>query len=252
MMVFVGFGQCGLIVVLLKVGKIMLLKEIVNSIMINQFDVELIVFLIDERLEEVMDIECFVVGDVVSLMFDEVLENYIKVVEFVLEWVMCFVEYKKDVIILMDSIICLVCVYNFVILFSGCMFFGGIDLAVFYCLKCFFGVVRNIEEGGSLIILVMVFVDMGFWMDDVIYEEFKGMGNMEFYFDCFFVERWIFLVIDICCLGIWKEELFVLKEYFDCLWVICKLMFDFLDFVEKFMRKMKKMKMNQEFFDLIN
>lgn len=201
-------------------------------------------FLIDERLEEVIDIECFVVGDVVSLMFDEVLENYIKVVEFVFECVMCFVEYKKDVIILMDSIICFVCVYNLVILLSGRMFFGGIDLVVFYCLKCFFGVVRNIEEGGSLIIFVMVFVDIGLCMDDVIYEEFKGIGNMEFYFDCFLVECCIFLVIDICCLGMCKEELFVFKEYFDCLWFICKMMFDLFDFVEKFMRKMKKIKIN--------
>lgn len=221
----------------LKVGKISLLKEIVYSVIINYLEVELIVFLIDECLEEVIDIECFVKGDVVSFIFDEVLENYIKVVEFVLECVMCFVEYKKDVIILMDSIICLVWVYNFVILLSGRILLGGIDLVVFYRLKCFFGVVCNIEEGGSLIILVIVFVDIGLCMDDVIYEEFKGIGNMEFYLDCLLVECRIFLVIDICRFGICKEDLLILKEYLDKLWGICKIMCDILDFVESFLCK---------------
>lgn len=214
----------------------MLLKEIVNSIIMNYFDVELIVFFIDECFEEVMDIECLVDGDVVSFIFDEVSENYIKVVEFVFECVMRLVEYKKDVVILMDSIIRFVCVYNLVILLSGCILLGGIDLVVFYCLKWFFGVVCNIEDGGSLIILVIVLIDIGFCMDDVIYEEFKGIGNMELYLDCLLVEKCIFFVIDICCLGICKEELLILKEYLDYLWVICKLMVDVFDFVEKFLK----------------
>lgn len=134
------------------------------------------------------------------------------VVELVLDWVMCLVEDKWDVVILMDSIICLVRVYNLVVLFSGWILSGGIDLAVFFKFKWFFGAVRNIEEGGSLIILVMVLVDIGSWMDDVIYEEFKGIGNMEFYLFCELVECCIFLVIDIKKLSMWKEELLMILE----------------------------------------
>lgn len=127
----------------------------------------------------------------------------------VIEKVKCFVEYKKDVVILFDLIICFVCVYNMVIFLLGKVFIGGVDVNVFYKLKCFFGVVCNVEEGGSLMIIVIVFIDIGFKMDEVIYEEFKGIGNMELYFNCKIVEKCVFLVIDFNCLGICCEELFI-------------------------------------------
>lgn len=132
----------------------------------------------------------------------------------VIEKVKCVVEYKKDVVILLDFIICFVCVYNIVIFVLGKILLGGVDVNVLYCLKCFFGVVCNVEEGGSLIIIVIVFVDIGLKMDEVIFEEFKGMGNMELYFFCKIVECCIFLVIEFNCFGICKDDLLMsFEEY---------------------------------------
>lgn len=127
----------------------------------------------------------------------------------VIEKVKCLVEYKKDVVILLDLIICLVCVYNIVVFVLGKVLTGGVDVNVLYCFKCFFGVVCNVEEGGSLIIIVIVLVDTGFKMDEVIYEEFKGIGNMELYLNCKIVEKCVFLVIDFNCLGMCCEELLI-------------------------------------------
>lgn len=137
------------------------------------------VVFVDECFEEVIDMECMVKGEVIVLIFDCFVEDYIMVVEFVIECVKCFVEFGCDVVVLFDLIICFGCVYNLVVLVFGCVFIGGVDVLVLYLLKCFFGVVCNIENGGLFMIFVMVFVEIGFKMDEVIFEEFKGIGNSE-------------------------------------------------------------------------
>lgn len=175
----VGFGQRGLIVAPPKAGKTSILKEIANGITDNHPDVELIVLLIDERPEEVTDLERSVKGDVVSSTFDLQPNNHTRVSELVLERAMRLVEDKRDVVILMDSITRLARAYNLVVPPSGRTLSGGIDPAALYKPKKFFGAARNIEEGGSLTILATALVDTGSRMDDVIYEEFKGTGNME-------------------------------------------------------------------------
>ena len=188
----VGFGQRGLIVAPPKAGKTSLLKEIAHSVTTNHPEAELIVLLIDERPEEVTDIERSVKGDVVSSTFDEVPENHIKVAELVLERAMRLVEHKKDVIILMDSITRLARAYNLVIPPSGRTLSGGIDPAAFHRPKRFFELHVILKRGGSLTILATALVDTGSRMDDVIYEEFKGTGNMELHLDRSLAERRIF------------------------------------------------------------
>ncbi|RFU64271.1 transcription termination factor Rho [Bacillus sp. V59.32b] len=244
----VGFGQRGLVVAPPKAGKTMLIKEIANAITTNHPEAELIVLLIDERPEEVTDIERSVAGDVVSSTFDEVPENHIKVAELVLERAMRLVEHKRDVIILMDSITRLARAYNLVIPPSGRTLSGGIDPAAFHRPKRFFGAARNIEEGGSLTILATALVDTGSRMDDVIYEEFKGTGNMELHLDRALAERRIFPAIDIRRSGTRKEELLIPKDHLDKLWAIRKTMSDTPDFVEKFLRRLRQTKGNEEFF----
>lgn len=244
----VGFGQRGLIVAPPKAGKTMLIKEIAHSITTNHPEAELIVLLIDERPEEVTDIERSVRGDVVSSTFDEVPENHIKVAELVLERAMRLVEHKRDVIILMDSITRLARAYNLVIPPSGRTLSGGIDPAAFHRPKRFFGAARNIEEGGSLTILATALIETGSRMDDVIYEEFKGTGNMELHLDRALAERRIFPAIDIRRSGTRKEELLIPKDRLDKLWAIRKTMSDSPDFSEKFMRRIKQTKDNDDFF----
>ena len=248
----VGFGQRGLIVAPPKAGKTMLLKEIANAITTNHPDAELIVLLIDERPEEVTDIERSVQGDVVSSTFDEVPENHIKVAELVLERAMRLVEHKRDVIILMDSITRLARAYNLVIPPSGRTLSGGIDPAAFHRPKRFFGAARNIEEGGSLTILATALVDTGSRMDDVIYEEFKGTGNMELHLDRSLAERRIFPAIDIRRSGTRKEELIIPKDHLERLWAIRKTMSDMPDFAERLLRKLRQTKTNQEFFQYLD
>lgn len=248
----VGFGQRGLIVAPPKAGKTMLIKEIANSITTNHPETELIVLLIDERPEEVTDIERSVNGDVVSSTFDEVPENHIKVAELVLERAMRLVEHKKDVVILLDSITRLARAYNLVIPPSGRTLSGGIDPAAFHRPKRFFGAARNIEDGGSLTILATALVETGSRMDDVIYEEFKGTGNMELHLDRKLSERRIFPSIDIRRSGTRKEELLIPKEHLEHLWAIRKTMDDSYDFVEHFIKRVKTTKSNQEFFDLFD
>ncbi|WP_120191494.1 transcription termination factor Rho [Sinobaca qinghaiensis] len=245
----VGFGQRGLIVAPPKAGKTSLLKEIANSITENHPEAELIVLLIDERPEEVTDIERSVKGDIASSTFDEVPENHIKVTELVLERAMRLVEHKKDVIILMDSITRLARAYNLVIPPSGRTLSGGIDPAAFHRPKRFFGAARNIEEGGSLTILATALVETGSRMDDVIYEEFKGTGNMELHLDRKLAERRIFPAIDIRRSSTRKEELLTSKEQLENLWAIRKTMNDSPDFVDHFIRRMKQTKTNDEFFE---
>ncbi|MFN7252074.1 MAG: transcription termination factor Rho [Anaerobacillus sp.] len=244
----VGFGQRGLIVAPPKAGKTLLLKEVANSISINHPEAELIVLLIDERPEEVTDIERSVNAEVVSSTFDEVPENHIKVAELVLERAMRLVEHKKDVIILMDSITRLARAYNLVVPPSGRTLSGGIDPSAFHRPKRFFGAARNIEEGGSLTILATALVDTGSRMDEVIYEEFKGTGNMELHLDRKLAERRIFPAIDILRSGTRREELLLPKAQLENLWAIRKTMKDSSEYVDHFIRKIKSTKSNEEFF----
>ncbi|MBP3952768.1 transcription termination factor Rho [Bacillus suaedae] len=244
----VGFGQRGLIVAPPKAGKTSLMKEVANSIAENHPDVELIVLLIDERPEEVTDIERSVKAEVVSSTFDEMPENHIKVAELVLERAMRLVEHRKDVVILMDSITRLARAYNLVIPPSGRTLSGGIDPAAFHRPKRFFGAARNIEEGGSLTILATALVETGSRMDDVIYEEFKGTGNMELHLDRKLAERRIFPSIDIRRSGTRKEELLLPKDQLEKLWAVRKTMNDSPEFVDHFIKRVKETKTNIDFF----
>ncbi len=250
----VGFGQRGLIVAAPKAGKTMLLKEIANSISKNHPTAKLIILLVDERPEEVTDIERSVDEnvDVVSSTFDEVPENHIKISELVLERAMRLVEHKQDVIVLMDSITRLTRAYNLVIPPSGRTLSGGIDPAAFHRPKRFFGAARNIEEGGSFTILATALVDTGSRMDDVIYEEFKGTGNMELHLDHHLANRRIFPAIDIMKSGTRKEELLVSENQLDKMWTIRNTMQDTQEFTERFLRRLKQTKTNEDFLDSID
>lgn len=250
----VGFGQRGLIVAAPKAGKTMLLKEIANSISKNHPTAKLIILLVDERPEEVTDIERSVDEnvDVVSSTFDEVPENHIKISELVLERAMRLVEHKQDVIVLMDSITRLTRAYNLVIPPSGRTLSGGIDPAAFHRPKRFFGAARNIEEGGSFTILATALVDTGSRMDDVIYEEFKGTGNMELHLDRHLANRRIFPAIDIMKSGTRKEELLVSENQLDKMWTIRNTMQDTQEFTERFLRRLKQTKTNEDFLDSID
>ncbi|WP_245683812.1 transcription termination factor Rho [Vulcanibacillus modesticaldus] len=247
----VGFGQRGLIVSPPKAGKTLLLKEIANSISTNFPDAELLILLIDERPEEVTDMQRSVKGEVISSTFDELPENHIKVAELVLERAQRLVEAKKDVIILLDSITRLARAYNLVIPPSGRTLSGGIDPAALHRPKRFFGAARNIEEGGSLTILATALIDTGSRMDDVIYEEFKGTGNMELHLDRRLAERRIFPAIDIKRSGTRREELLLTKQEIDKIWTIRKLLSDHNDFTEMFIKLLKETKTNQELLERI-
>src|SRR5690625_1901925 len=249
----VGFGQRGLVVAAPKAGKTMLIKEIANSISENHQASKLIILVVNERPEEVTDIERSVGEnvDVVSSTFDEVPENHIKISELVLERAMRLVEHKQDVIVLMDSITRLTRAYNLVIPPSGRTLSGGIDPAAFHRPKRFFGAARNIEEGGSFTILATALVDTGSRMDDVIYEEFKGTGNMEMHLDRSLAERRIFPALDILHSGTRKEELLIPKDHLEMLWAIRKSMQDSHDFTERFLRRLRASKSNEEFFELM-
>ncbi|PWU67006.1 transcription termination factor Rho [Gracilibacillus dipsosauri] len=245
----VGYGQRGLIVAPPKAGKTMLLKQIANSIAVNHPNTKLIILLVDERPEEVTDIERSVADnvDVVSSTFDEVPENHIKVAELVLERAMRLVEHKKDVVVLMDSITRLARAYNLVIPPSGRTLSGGIDPAAFHRPKRFFGAARNIEDGGSFTILATALVETGSRMDDVIYEEFKGTGNMELHLDRNLAQRRIFPAIDILRSSTRKEELLLSKQHLEMMWAVRKSMQDSPDFLERFLRKLRSTKNNEEF-----
>ncbi|WP_093291129.1 transcription termination factor Rho [Thermoactinomyces sp. DSM 45892] len=243
----VGLGQRGLIVAQPKAGKTMLLKEIANSISENYPEIELFVLLIDERPEEVTDMQRSVKGEVVSSTFDELPENHIKVAELVLERAQRLVESKKDVVILLDSITRLARAYNLVIPPSGRTLSGGIDPAAFHRPKRFFGAARNIEEGGSLTILATALVDTGSRMDDVIYEEFKGTGNLELHLDRKLAERRIFPAIDIRRSGTRREELLMEKQELEKIWSMRNTLSEHHDYTEAFIRKLRKTKSNEEF-----
>ena len=243
----VGFGQRGLIVAPPKAGKTLLLKEIAHSIATNYPEATLIVLLIDERPEEVTDMQRSVKGEVVASTFDEVPENHIKVAELVLERAIRLVEHKRDVIILLDSITRLARAYNLVVPPSGRTLSGGIDPAAFHRPKRFFGAARNVEEGGSLTILATALIETGSRMDDVIYEEFKGTGNLELHLDRKLSEKRVFPAIDIRRSGTRREETLLTKEELEKVWAIRKSMGENQDFTELFIRKFKHFKTNAEF-----
>lgn len=243
----VGFGQRGLIVAPPKAGKTSIIKEIANGITDNFPDVELIVLLIDERPEEVTDLERSVKGEVVSSTFDLQPQNHTRVSELVLERAMRLVEDKRDVVILMDSLTRLARAYNLVVPPSGRTLSGGIDPAALYKPKKFFGAARNIEEGGSLTILATALVDTGSRMDDVIYEEFKGTGNMELHLSRELAERRIFPAIDIKRSGTRKEELLMSESQLEETWKLRNQMNeDALEYTEQFRNLLKNTKNNQE------
>lgn len=246
----VGFGQRGLIAAPPKAGKTVLLKEIANGISTNYPDVELIILLIDERPEEVTDLERSVKGEVVSSTFDQRPQNHIRVAELVLERARRLVEDKRDVVILMDSVTRLARAYNLVEPPSGRTLSGGIDPTAFYGPKRFFGSARNIEDGGSLTVLATALIDTGSRMDDVIYEEFKGTGNMELILSRQLAERRIFPAIDIKKSGTRREELLLSSDALTALWNLRKTMHgDSLQYTEDLIRELRATQSNQQFID---
>ncbi|MGO2099963.1 transcription termination factor Rho [Vagococcus salmoninarum] len=246
----VGFGQRGLIVAPPKAGKTTILKEIANGITENHPEVELIVLLIDERPEEVTDIERSVKADVVSSTFDLQPQNHTRVAELVLERAMRLVEDKRDVVILMDSLTRLARAYNLVIPPSGRTLSGGIDPAAFYKPKRFFGAARNIEEGGSLTILATALVDTGSRMDDVIFEEFKGTGNMELHLSRELSERRIFPAIDVKKSGTRKEELLMTSSQLEDIWKLRRNMKgDSLEYTEQLLNFLRRTDNNKQLFE---
>ncbi|MDT4070197.1 transcription termination factor Rho, partial [Staphylococcus aureus] len=245
----IGLGQRGLIVAPPKAGKTSLLKEIANAISTNKPDAKLFILLVGERPEEVTDLERSVeAAEVVHSTFDEPPEHHVKVAELLLERAKRLVEIGEDVIILMDSITRLARAYNLVIPPSGRTLSGGLDPASLHKPKAFFGAARNIEAGGSLTILATALVDTGSRMDDMIYEEFKGTGNMELHLDRKLSERRIFPAIDIGRSSTRKEELLISKSELDTLWQLRNLFTDSTDFTERFIRKLKRSKNNEDFF----
>ena len=218
----IGFGQRGMIVSPPKVGKTTLLKKLANSIKTNHPNVELIVLLIDERPEEVTDMKRSINGDVIYSTFDELPEHHVKVAEIVLERAKRLVEHKKDVVVLLDSITRLARAYNLTIPSSGRTLSGGFDPAALHKPKRFFGAARNVEEGGSLTILATGLIETGSRMDDVIFEEFKGTGNMEVHLDRKLSEKRIFPAIDINKSGTRRDELLQTPKELEVVWKIRK------------------------------
>ncbi len=217
-----GKGQRGLIVAPPKAGKTTVLKKIANSITHNHDEIELMVLLIDERPEEVTDMERSVDGEVTSSTFDQPPENHVRVADMVLERARRLVEHGKDVVILLDSITRLARAHNLVVPPSGRTLSGGVDPAALHRPKRFFGAARKLEEGGSLTILATALIETGSRMDDVIYEEFKGTGNMELHLDRRLAERRIFPAIDIYRSGTRKEELLLTEQELEMMWLLRK------------------------------
>ena len=249
----IGKGQRGLIVSPPKAGKTILLEKIANGITVNHPEIYLIVLLIDERPEEVTGMQRSVKAEVISSTFDQPVNNHIKVAEIVLERAKRLVEQKKDVVILLDSITRLARAYNQTIPTSGKTLSGGLDSSALYLPKRFFGAARNIEEGGSLTILATALVETGSRMDDVIFEEFKGTGNMELRLDRELSENRIFPAIDIRKSGTRKEELLISKENLQKIWLLRRALSlqSSLGAVKLVINKLKKTKKNREFLDSI-
>lgn len=250
----IGKGQRGMIVAPPKVGKTTLLKKIANSISINNPEIELIVLLIDERPEEVTDMRRSIKGDVIYSTFDELPEHHVKVAEMVLERAKRLTEQKKDVVILLDSITRLARAYNLVVPSSGKTLSGGFDPSALHKPKKFFGAARNIENGGSLTILATALIETGSRMDDVIFEEFKGTGNMEVHLDRKLSEKRIFPAIDINKSGTRREDLLLTPKEKDTVFALRKAMnsMPVADVTEQVISMMVKTKNNNEFIDEID
>jgi transcription termination factor Rho len=247
----IGKGQRGLIVSPPKAGKTMMLQNIAQSIAHNHPDCYLIVLLIDERPEEVTEMSRSVRGEVISSTFDEPATRHVQVAEMVIEKAKRLVEHKRDVVILLDSITRLARAYNTVIPSSGKVLTGGVDANALQRPKRFFGAARNVEEGGSLTILATALIDTGSRMDDVIYEEFKGTGNMEIHMDRRIAERRIFPSININRSGTRREELLMPAAELQKMWILRKILhpMDELAAMEFLHDKLKATKTNGEFFD---
>ena len=247
----IGKGQRGLLVASPKSGKTVMLQHIAHSISSNYPDSHLIVLLIDERPKEVTEMQRTVRGEVVASTFDEPATRHVQVAEMVLEKVKRLVEHKKDVVILLDSITRLARAYNTVIPSSGKVLTGGVDANALQRPKRFFGAARNVEEGGSLTIIATALVDTGSRMDDVIYEEFKGTGNMEIHLERRMAEKRIYPAINVNRSGTRKEELLIKADVLQRIWVLRKLLYpmDELEAMEFLLDKIKATKGNADFFD---
>ncbi|WP_420829917.1 transcription termination factor Rho [Nosocomiicoccus ampullae] len=248
----IGYGQRGLIVAPPKAGKTSMLKEVATAITKNSPDAKLFILLIGERPEEVTDIERSVENaEVVYSTFDEHPQHHVKVAELLLERCKRLVEVGEDVIVLMDSITRLARAYNLVIPPSGRTLSGGLDPASLFKPKAFFGAARNIEAGGSLTILATALVDTGSRMDDMIYEEFKGTGNMELHLDRNLAERRIYPAIDIKRSSTRREDLLLEEKELEILWQLRNLFTNRSDFTENFIKTIKQTKSNDEFFEVL-
>jgi transcription termination factor Rho len=249
-----GKGQRGLIVAPPRTGKTMLLQSIANSITTNHPEVTLIVLLIDERPEEVTDMQRSVKGEVISSTFDEPASRHVQVAEMVIEKAKRLVEHKRDVVILLDSITRLARAYNTVVPPSGKVLSGGVDSNALQRPKRFFGAARNVEEGGSLTIMATALIDTGSRMDDVIFEEFKGTGNMEVHLDRKLVEKRVFPAIDINRSGTRKEELLLEKNELNRIWVLRKVFspLSTVESMELLVEKLDKTRTNAEFLNAMS
>ncbi len=250
----IGKGQRGLIVAQPRTGKTILLQKIANGITTNHPEIELIVLLIDERPEEVTDMERSVDAEVISSTFDEPAERHVQVADMVLEKAKRLVEYKKDVVILLDSITRLARAHNTVVPHSGKILSGGVDSNALHKPKRFFGAARNIEEGGSLTIMATALIDTGSRMDEVIFEEFKGTGNMELVLDRRLTDRRIFPSIELNKSGTRKEELLLTREELSRVWVLRKLVneMNIIEGMEFLLEKMRETKDNKDFLRSMN
>jgi transcription termination factor Rho len=247
----IGKGQRGLLVASPKSGKTVMMQHIAHAITANHPDVALIVLLIDERPEEVTEMTRSVKGEVVASTFDEPATRHVQVAEMVLEKAKRLVEHKKDVVILLDSITRLARAYNTVVPSSGKVLTGGVDANALQRPKRFFGAARNIEEGGSLTIIATALIDTGSRMDDVIYEEFKGTGNMEIHLDRRMAEKRQYPAINVNRSGTRREELLIEQSVLQKIWVLRKLLYpmDDLEALEFLLDKIKATKNNADFFD---
>jgi len=247
----IGKGQRGLIVAPPKAGKTLLLQNIAQSIAHNHPDAELMVLLIDERPEEVTEMQRLVKGEVIASTFDEPANRHVQVAEMVIEKAKRLVEHKKDVVILLDSITRLARAYNTVIPSSGKILTGGVDANALHRPKRFFGAARNIEEGGSLTIIATALVDTGSKMDEVIYEEFKGTGNMELHLSRKIAEKRVFPAIHFNRSGTRREELLTKPDELQKMWILRKIVHEMgeIDAMEFMIDKLAMTKTNDEFFD---
>ncbi len=250
----IGMGQRGMIVAPPRTGKTMLLQAVAKAITKNHPNILLIVLLIDERPEEVTDWQRQVKAEIISSTFDEPPQRHVQVADMVIERAKRLVEHKKDVVILLDSITRLARAHNAIIPASGKVLSGGLDANALQRPKRFFGAARNIEDGGSLTILATALVDTGSRMDDVIFEEFKGTGNMELHLDRKLVEKRVFPAIDINASGTRKEELLVDKDDLNRMWILRKVLnpLSTVESMEFLMDKLKQQKTNRDFLDSMN